>query len=122
MSTKRKDPNEVKFNAAMRNNDLTRNRLHKRIPDTSDMSYLHRVADEYFDLADKIIKLEKALWRVEDADGSGDLVQVFTPFAKTLKGKDRQLLISQRKAMSVYPDILGKRLMSFKKNIFVPKK
>ena len=122
MSTKRKDPNEVKFNAAMRNNDLTRNRLHKRIPDTSDMSYLHRVADEYFDLADKIIKLEKALWRVEDADGSGDLVQVFTPFAKTLKGKDRQLLISQRKAMSVYLDILGKRLMSFKKNIFVPKK
>lgn len=122
MSTKRKDPNEVKFNAAMRSNDLTRNRLHKRIPDTSDMSYLHRVADEYCDLADKIIKLEKALWRVEDVDGSGDLVEVFTPFAKTLKGKDRQLLISQRKAMSVYLDILGKRLMSFKKNIFVPKK
>ena len=119
MSTKKKDPNDVAFNASMRSNVLTRARLHKRIP--KDKQYLHRVADEYADLQEKILKLEHAVWRgVPNPDG--DLVTVYTDFAKGLPGQDRQLLVRQHKAMCTYRDILVTRLNRFKPNIFFPKK
>lgn len=116
--SKKKDPNDIRFSAALRSNELTRKRLHKRIP--KDMDYLHRVADEYADLEEKILKLGYALWRTEKS-GNGDEISVYTALAKSLKGDVRQLLVRQHKTMKAYSDILVKRLKLFKADIFTPK-
>ncbi len=120
--SKKKDPNVVSRDAALRANEQTRKRLHKRIPQQPETTYLHRVADEYCDLAEKTYKLEHALWRKENTENTGETIVVYTPFARQLPGKDRQLLVRQRKAMRDYLAILAQRLESYKPGIFAPTK
>lgn len=120
--SKKKDPNIVSLNAELRSNGLIRNRLHKRIPQKPEAAYMHRVADEYSDLKERVVRLEHALWRKENAEGTGELINTFSPFARQLPGKERQLLIRQHRVMRDYLAVLALRLEHYKPGIFTPKK
>ena len=103
---KKKDLNEVAFNKRMR--EIAR--LHKKALKTfKNNPVASRAADEMFDLAERLCKLERVLWKPMIHD-DGDEIFVYTDVASALNPSHRQLLVRQHEGMKASMDILSQRI------------
>lgn len=105
--SKEKDPNEVAFNADLRNNERCRAR---ELKEFKDNEVAQRVVNEYRDLCEKIIRLDHFIYRI-DENG----VMVKTGRFNALSKAHGRLLDSQMYRMAQYGTILEKRIELFKK-------
>ena len=106
---KKKDPNEVAFNKRMREIACLRKKALKTFKNNPVAS---RAADEMFDLAERLCKLARFLWKPMIND-DGDKIFIYTDVARALNPKHRQLLVRQHKVMEAYMDILSERIALF---------
>ena len=106
--SKKKDPNIVLRDKRLR--DVAR-RYKNTVKETSAFGcqFLDRMVDENYELAERVVKLEHFLWKVEVKDGIIVLTS-FTDAANALAKKDRNLLVRQYKYMMGYKDTLEKRI------------
>ena len=106
--SKKKDPNIVLRDKRLR--DVAR-RYKNMVKETSvfGCQFLDRMVDEDYELAERVVKLEHFLWKVEVKDGIVVLTS-FTDSANALDKKDRNLLVRQYKYMMGYKDTLEQRI------------
>ena len=106
--SKKKDPNIILRDKRLR--DVTR-RYKNTVKETSvfGCQFLDRMVDENYELAERVVKLEHFLWKVEVKDGIVVLTS-FTDSANALDKKDRNLLVRQYKYMMGYKDTLEQRI------------
>ena len=106
--SKKKDPNIILRDKRLR--DVAR-RYKNTVKETSvfGCQFLDRMVDEDYELAERVVKLEHFLWKVEVKDGIIVLTS-FTDSANALAKKDRNLLVRQYKYMMGYKDTLEKRI------------
>lgn len=104
---KKKDPNEVLFNADLRYNERCRARDLKKFKDNE---VVKRVVNEYRDLNEKIIRLDHFIYR--DVE-NGKVVK--TERFNALSKAHGRLLVDQLRRMTQYGIILEKRLNLFRK-------
>lgn len=106
--SKKKDPNIVLRDKRLR--DVAR-RYKNTVKETSmfGCQFLDRMVDENYELAERVVKLEHFLWKVEVKDGVVVLA-AFTDAANALAKKDRDLLVRQYKYMMGYKDTLEQRI------------
>ena len=105
---KKKDPNIVLRDKRLR--DVAR-RYKNMVKETSvfGCQFLDRMVDENYELAERVVKLEHFIWKVEVKDGIVVLTS-FTDAANALVKKDRGLLVRQYKYMMGYKDTLEQRI------------
>ena len=106
--SKKKDPNIVLRDKRLR--DVAR-RYKNMVKETSvfGCQFLDRMVDENYELAERVVKLEHFIWKVEVKDGIVVLTS-FTDAANALVKKDRGLLVRQYKYMMGYKDTLEQRI------------
>ena len=106
--SKKKDPNIILRDKRLR--DVTR-RYKNTVKETSvfGCQFLDHMVDENYELAERVVKLEHFLWKVEVKDGIVVLTS-FTDSANALDKKDRNLLVRQYKYMMGYKDTLEQRI------------
>lgn len=107
--SKKKDPNEVAFNADLRNNERCRAR---ELKEFKGNEVVQRVVNEHRDLREKIIRLDHFIFRVECAENSR---MVRTEQFKALPKAHGRLLLDQLTRMTQYDIILEKRIELFRK-------
>ena len=107
--SKKKDPNIVLRDKRLR--DVAR-RYKNTVKETSAFGcqFLDRMVDENYELAERVVKLEHFLWKVEVKDGGVVVLAAFTDAANALAKKDRDLLVRQYKYMMGYKDTLEQRM------------
>lgn len=107
--SKKKDPNIVLRDKRLR--DVAR-RYKNMVKETSvfGCQFLDRMVDENYELAERVVKLEHFLWKVEVKDGVVVILAAFTDAANALAKKDRDLLVRQYKYMMGYKDTLEQRI------------
>ena len=106
--SKKKDPNIVLRDKRLR--DAAR-RFKNTVKETSvfGCQFLDRMVDEDYELAERVVKLEHFLWKVEVKDVVV-VLEAFTDAANALAKKDRDLLVRQYKYMMGYKDTLEQRI------------
>ena len=106
--SKKKDPNIVLRDKRLR--DVAR-RYKNTVKETSvfGCQFLDRMVDEDYELAERVVKLEHFLWKVEVKDGIVVLTS-FTDAANALAKKDRDLLVRQFKHMRGDQEALEQRM------------
>lgn len=105
--SKKKDPNEIAFNAELRNNERFRAR---ELKEFKDNEVVQRVVNEHRDLREKILRLDHFINRT-DENG----VVVKTDLFNALSKAHGRLLVSQLNRMIQYLVILEKRIYLFRK-------
>lgn len=105
--SKKKDPNEVAFNADLRNNERCRARELKEFKNNETAQ---RVVNEMHDLREKIIRLDHFIYRDVENGVVGKTEQF-----KALPKAHGRLLLDQLLRMNQYDIILGKRIELFRK-------
>ena len=107
--SKKKDPNIVLRDKRLR--DVAR-RYKNTVKETSAFGcqFLDRMVDENYELAERVVKLEHFLWKVEVKDGGVVVLAAFTDAANALAKKDRDLLVRQYRYMMGYKDTLEQRM------------
>ena len=107
--SKKKDPNIVLRDKRLR--DVAR-RYKNTVKETSAFGcqFLDRMVDENYELAERVVKLEHFLWKVEVKGGGVVVLAAFTDAANALAKKDRDLLVRQYKYMMGYKDTLEQRM------------
>ena len=106
--SKKKDPNIVLRDKRLR--DIAR-RYKNMVKETSvfGCQFLDRMVDEDYELAERVVKLEHFLWKVEVKDGAV-VLREFTDAANAIAKKDRGLLVRQFKHMRGYQEALEQRM------------
>lgn len=106
--SKKKDPNIVLRDKRLR---ALVHRKKNMVKETAGFGCpsLDRMVDEDYELAERVVKLEHFLWKVEVKDGAVVLA-AFTDAANALAKKYRDLLVRQYKYMMGYKDTLEQRI------------
>ena len=106
--SKRKDPNLILRDKRLRDLVWQKKRAVKAVS-RFGCPFLDHMVDENYELAERVVKLEHFLWKVEVKDGIVVLTS-FTDSANALDKKDRNLLVRQYKYMMGYKDTLEQRI------------
>ena len=105
--SKKKDPNEVEFNAELRNNERCRAR---ELKEFKNNEVAQRVVNERRDLHEELARLDHIIFR---DDGRGCSVK--TENFKAIPKAHGRLLLNQLNRMTQYEAILEKRIELFRK-------
>lgn len=105
--SKKKDPNEVAFNADLRNNERCRAR---ELKEFKGNEVVQRVVNEMRDLREKIIRLDHFVYH-----GNENGVMVNTAQFNALSKAHGRLLRDQLLRMNQYNIVLEKRIELFRK-------
>ena len=106
--SKKKDPNIVVRDKRLRTLAQSRKKTSKEMAKFG-CTFFDRMVDEYYDLAERMIKIEHFVWKIENKDDAFAFGE-FTDAAKALDKKDRDLIVRQYKHMAGYRDTLERRM------------